>query len=65
MDERKILISKIVAKINETMVPPFVSVSVRAWTNDRGDFCLKVQGRDMQVASDGTFVGCGTVLGCE
>jgi hypothetical protein len=58
-------LQKLVDEINRNFVPPFVDVHVWARLNERGDFILHIGPRDMQLREDGTFVGAGTVMGCE
>ena len=56
-------IDKLIEEINKNFTPPFVQEGlVRAWKGVRGDFCLRIGPRDIQLREDGSLVGAGTCL---
>ena len=56
-------IDKLIETINKEFSPPFIEEElVKAWKTGRGDFCLRIGRRDIQLRENGDFVGAGTCL---
>ncbi|KKM07764.1 hypothetical protein LCGC14_1730630 [marine sediment metagenome] len=56
-------IDKLIEQINKNFRPPFVEDGlVEAWRGVKGDFCLRIGKRDIQLRESGDFVGAGTCL---
>ncbi|KKN79616.1 hypothetical protein LCGC14_0338200 [marine sediment metagenome] len=56
-------IDKLIEQINLNFKPPFVEEGlVKAWRGIKGDFCLRIGKRDIQLYENGDFMGAGTCL---
>lgn len=56
-------VERLVEEINKNFGEPFLPKDfVEARINHQGDFILRIGTRDLQLESDGKFVGAGTLL---